>query len=166
MSQRPWQCLTGKTRKILIVINMKTRGAKEIRILPISRYSSRKEWEEASWKIIMRSSDVLDALATPNERRDLVMRAAVIEGIRSGKSYREIGDELWCSSQTISSIKKVLHGEKYRSYRERGKTERKKKTYSPSNNKWRQEPRRKNRKAKYTVHPPQLSGISRVSYER
>jgi hypothetical protein len=37
----------------------------------------------------------------------------------AGKSYREIGDSLWLSPQTISGIRKILDGEKYKSYTER-----------------------------------------------
>ena len=58
------------------------------------------------------------------------MRAAVISGINSGKSYRQIAEELWLSPQTISSIKKALKENNYQSYRERSKKERKKKVYS------------------------------------
>ncbi len=78
------------------------------------------------------------------------MRAAVVDGIRSGKSYQEIGNELWSSPQTISAIKKALNESKYRSYRERGKTERKKKVYSSSGvRKW--EPRGRGVRTKYGI---------------
>ena len=53
-----------------------------------------------------------------------------MERINSRKKYREIAEELWLSPQTISSIKKAVSENSYRSYRERGKTERKKKAYS------------------------------------
>ncbi len=132
---------------------------KKMHISLISHYPSRKEWESASWEIIVRSPDILNALTTPRERHDLVMRTAVIERIHSGKSYREIGKELWCSPQTISSIKKALYEKKYRSYRERGKTERKKRVYSSFSRRAEREP--KKRKAYRDYGMPQLSGISR-----
>ncbi len=98
----------------------------------LSRYSSRKEWEDACWWEIVKSRDLLGALATSSERHNLVMRAAAIDRIDSGKKYRQIAEELWLSPQTISSIKKVMHESDYRSYRQRGKTERRKRVYSPN----------------------------------
>ncbi len=135
---------------------------KKVRIPSVSMYPSRKEWEIAVWRMMMRSPDLLGVVITPGERHDLVIRTAVREGIRSGKSYREIGNELWCSPQTISGIKKALREERYRSYWERGKTERKKKTYSRSSHDtaWR-EPRRRTRRVTGTVS---LGGITRTRY--
>lgn len=96
----------------------------------VNSYSSRKKWEEICWKRIRKSEKLLELLATPYERRNLVLRAAVISRINAKRSYREIGKELWLSSQTISGIKKAMERNGYRSYRERSKTERKKKVYS------------------------------------
>ena len=102
-------------------------------IIPqISYYSSRKEWEDACWRKILKSTNFLELLVTSYERRNLIMRATVIDGINSGKSYRQIAEELQLSPQTISSIKKALKENSYRSYRERSKKERKKKIYSSS----------------------------------
>lgn len=97
----------------------------------LSHYSSRKEWEGACWRKLLKSRDSLELLVTSHERHNLIMRAAVIDGINSGEKYRQIAEELWLSPQTISSIKKAINGSNYKSYRERGKTERKKKVYSP-----------------------------------
>jgi len=96
----------------------------------IGHYSSRKEWEAVCWRKILKSKDFLESLVTLYERHNLVMRAAVIDGMVSGKKYREIAKELWLSQQTISAIIKSVKENSYRSYRERGKTERKKKVYS------------------------------------
>lgn len=96
----------------------------------LNNYSSRKEWEDACWQKILKFKDLLESLTTSNERHNLVMRAAVMEAINSGKKYREMAEELYLSPQTISAIKKALKENNYRSYRERGKTERKKKIYS------------------------------------
>ena len=57
------------------------------------------------------------------------MRVAALDGLMFGKSYKDIGDELWLSPQTISGIKKVLKENNYRSYLERSKKERKKRRY-------------------------------------
>ena len=97
---------------------------------PISDYASRKEWEAACWKKIAGSEKLLWLLVTSHERHDIVMRAAAVDGIASGKSYRTIGAELWLSPQTISGIKKALSEKAYNSYRERSKKERKKRVYS------------------------------------
>lgn len=97
---------------------------------PMGRYPSRKEWEAACWRKIIASGNPLNLLATSYERHNIIMRAAVIEGINSGKKYRRIAEELLLSLQTISGIKKSMAESGYRSYRERGKTERKKKVYS------------------------------------
>lgn len=112
---------------------------------PISRYSSRKEWEKAVWREILKSRDLLEFLATPYERRNLVMRAAVMDRVNSGKSYRQIAEELWLSSQTISGIKKAIERNSYRSYRERGKTERKKRVYSRDTTQTARKPRPRGR---------------------
>lgn len=106
-----------------------TKDKTQFKLPTIRSYPSRKEWENACWQKILKSKD-LDALLTPYERRNVVMRVAVADRVHSGKKYRQIAEELWLSPQTISSIKKALHENTYRSYRERGKTERKKKVYS------------------------------------
>ncbi len=114
---------------------------------PVDHYQSRKEWEEACWKKIQKSGELLELLVTPYERHNLVLRVAVMDRIKSGKSYRQIGEELWLSSQTISGIKKAMDRNKYRSYRERGKTERKKRIYSSHTSK--KKPYRRYRRTKY-----------------
>lgn len=91
---------------------------------------SRKEWEEICWQKILKSEKLLQALVTSNEKSNLVKRAAALEKLAAGKSYKKIGEELWLSPQTISKIKKVLRDASYVSYRQTSKTERKKKIYS------------------------------------
>lgn len=115
--------------------------------LPLmNNYSSRKEWEDACWKRVLKSEELMDLFITPYERHNAVMRIAVIDRIFAGKSYREISEELYVSSQTISVIKKSIDEKSYRSYLERSKTERKKKKYSispiPDKPKYRGRPKR------------------------
>jgi hypothetical protein len=98
---------------------------------------------------------LLQLLLTSHERRDLVRRAAALEGLVSGKSYRQIGEELWLSPQTINVVKKAINENNYRSYLERSKTERKKRKYSfhpiPSKSR----PRGRPHRAKYgTIYLP------------
>lgn len=97
---------------------------------PINNFPSRKEWENACWRKILESKDLLQLLISAHERRRLVLRAAALEGLASGKSYRQVSKELWLSLQTISGVKKVVSEKEYRSYLERSKKERKKKKYS------------------------------------
>ena len=96
----------------------------------INNYPSRNEWEAACWEKILKSKDLLRLLITAHERYDLVMRAAAIDSLFSGKSYKQIEEELWLSPQTVSGIKKAVREKNYKSYLERSKKERKKKIYS------------------------------------
>ncbi|MBI4086324.1 MAG: hypothetical protein HY433_03760 [Candidatus Liptonbacteria bacterium] len=128
----------------------------KIIILPsIGNYSSRKEWEDACWLKIVTSKELLKLLLTPNERHSLVKRAAAVEGLVAGKSYKQIGNELWLSPQTISCINKALKESGYRSYKERSKTERKKRVYTPGPNSNKIKHRGRSVRTKYgTVYLP------------
>lgn len=97
---------------------------------PIKNYSSRREWQDACWQKILGSKELLQLLLSAHERRRLVLRAAALEDLASGKSYRQISKELWLSLQTISGIKKAVSEKEYRSYLERSKKERKKRKYT------------------------------------
>jgi uncharacterized protein YerC len=109
---------------------------------PPKAYSSRSAWEEGVWQMLVvrfaslrhpvELAATLNTLITPKQRRELVQRAVALERLFVGTSYRAIGRELWLSPQTISIIKKAVCERRYRSYYERGKTERKKKVYSAS----------------------------------
>lgn len=110
--------------------NNKIVGKKKT-VLPLLKdYSSRKEWEEISWRNILKSKKLLQLLVTSHEQRDLVMRAAILEGLASGKGQRELSRELFVSLQTINVVKKAVAENNYRSYSERSKKERKKRKYS------------------------------------
>lgn len=98
-------------------------------------YPSRKDWEEASWNIVKTFPELLDSIVTPYEKKAIAMRALALQCFEEGKSYRDISRELWLSLQTLSTIKKGAKEKKYRSYGDRGKTERKKRVYSPMNRK-------------------------------
>ncbi len=121
----------------------------------VGNYHSRAEWETVCWQKMLASKGLLELLITSNERHNLVMRAAATGALLSGKSYKEIEKELWLSSQTISSIKKALTDNNYRSYLERGKKERKKRVYSHIAKSWRTRPRGTPRRTKYgTLYVP------------
>ncbi len=122
---------------------------------PIDDYSSRQEWEIACWRKILKSKELLPLLITSHERRNLVRRAAAMDRIISGKSYRKIGSELWLSPQTISVIKKAISEKNYRSYLERSKKERKKRKYSDSPFPIQRKPKGRPHRTKYgTVYLP------------
>lgn len=91
-----------------------------------------KKLEKIYWRRVSGDKDLLDFLATAEEKRDLATRAAILEGLSVGKGHRPLSRELSVSLQTINSVKKAIDKGVYRSYSERGKTERKKKIYSPT----------------------------------
>ena len=130
--------------------------AKDLISLPSrNRYSSYKEWEVVCWQEILKSGGNLESLVTDNERHNIVVRAAVMNLINSGKKFRQIGRELQISLQTVNSIKKAFLGNGYKSYRERGKTERKKKVFNQNSSRKKKEPYRPYRRTKYRkVHIP------------
>ena len=101
----------------------------------VDGYPSRKEWEEACWRKILKSKRLLKLLITSHERNNLVMRAAVANGLAHGESYKQIAEDLFVSPQTISVIRKAIIENGYKSYSERSKKERKKKVYTVSRNK-------------------------------
>lgn len=115
----------------------------------ISDYSSRLEWESIYWQKILKSKELLQLLITSHERHGLVMRAAALDRLIAGRSYRQIGAELWLSPQTISGIKKALKEKSYRSYLERSKKERKKKKYSSSPTPFKSRPYGRPHRTKY-----------------
>lgn len=98
----------------------------------VGTYPSRAQWVAACWGKICASKELLAALVTAHEREIIVLRAATLDRLAAGVSYREIGKELWVSPQTISGIKKALAEKHYRSYLNRSVTERKKRKYDSS----------------------------------
>lgn len=62
---------------------------------------------------------MLEKLLAEGEKKMVARRLAVIALLRSGKSYQEIGEILWISPNTVSTIKKNILGniENYKSYR-------------------------------------------------
>src|SRR3989344_583861 len=123
-------CYAGHMNREAIGGESRTGKRKLWTAPPINNYASRTEWESACWRKILKSRELLRLLTTDHERHDLVMRASALAGLIAGKSYKQIGRELWLSPQTVSGIKQVLNGKTYRSYLERSKKERKKRGYS------------------------------------
>jgi len=122
---------------------------------PLNQFQSRGEWEGACWKIVSKSNTYLSLLTTAYDRRNIIIRAAALEQLSSGKSYKQITDELWLSPQTISSIKKICSENIYKSYWERSKSERKRKAYSTNSAQQKRKPKGRPVRTKYgTVHIP------------
>lgn len=101
------------------------------KLFPIrNNFLSRKDWEEACWRKLLKLSDTLDLITPATDRHSLIMRAVALDWLRAGMKFERIIKELQISRQTLSAVKKVLHENGYRSYRQRGKTERKKRVYT------------------------------------
>ncbi len=101
-------------------------------IPPISSFSSRNEWKNFCRQKILKSKKLLQLLITLDEQNDLVVRAAALKGILSGKSYREISKEFFVSLQTINAVRKGIDENGYRSYSERSRKEKRNSTHNPS----------------------------------
>ena len=90
-------------------MNKKSRLEWKFKDLPsLDAFQSRKEWEAACLNKVLETKGVLEILLTPKERHNLVIRAAAVESLASGKSYRQIGRELWVSPQTLSGLRKAV----------------------------------------------------------
>ncbi len=92
------------------------------------RGNSADKWSEQLWaKLLDKISKlndgqeirhILEKLISEDEKKMILKRLAVIALLRSGKSYREIGEILWLSPNTVSTIKKNIFGnhKHYKSY--------------------------------------------------
>lgn len=89
-----------------------------------------EKWMEGLWdrlldKISKTNSKsevrkILEKLMSKDERKMILRRLGVLTLVRSGKSYHEIGEILWISHATISTIKKNVFNSanNYKSYRD------------------------------------------------
>ncbi len=91
-----------------------------------SKFKSKKDWLAASWQRLLKDiknpglSAALDSLLSPYEKSIIVNRLAAVSLIKKGRTYQQIGEELWLSPTTIRCIKKVLEDnapKEYQSYR-------------------------------------------------
>src|SRR3989338_9217386 len=96
------------------------------------QFISRKEWEEFLWDrvldFILESKDKkdlkqkLESLFSKHERGLVLRRLTALLLLKEGLSYRKIGELLWVSSTTISTIKKSFSENRgYSSRKERSK---------------------------------------------
>jgi Trp operon repressor len=102
------------------------------RISKVSDFNTRNGWKTAAWNQLIDSlansnaedlRKIVELITSPYERNLMTIRAAVLERLDSGESYREIGRELWVSPTMISWIKKGLNTKKYTSSWEKVKVD-------------------------------------------
>lgn len=101
----------------------------------LTEFPTRKHWEAAVWEILIERLATLKSpaelkkalhfLLSPRERHNATFRALVASRTKSGIGFREIGREVWLSSDTISAIRKSLGETDYKSARARGHVKRK-----------------------------------------
>ena len=82
----------------------------------VSKFKSRREWESFLWiafveQLVSAKSKTslrnkLEKVLSEAEKQIILKRITAVMLIREGKSYKEIGELLWISPSTISSIKK------------------------------------------------------------
>ncbi len=98
-------------------------------IKQLPEFKSRKEWQEYIWqefikklykaKSAKQTQEYLESFLSARERDLIIKRIIATALISQGKKYREIGEILWLSHNTISAIKKgllkktIYHGYKY-----------------------------------------------------
>jgi len=95
----------------------------------IIKTKHRTKWQTAVWDEITNHltaakskkdfKQILSKLLSSNEKRAIINRVAVLALVKAGKSYSEIGNILWTSPVTISTIKKNFldQSEHYKSRR-------------------------------------------------
>ncbi|MEK7191941.1 MAG: hypothetical protein AAB646_00275 [Patescibacteria group bacterium] len=88
-----------------------------------------EKWMEDLWRELINKlftshskeevKKILESLISDYEKKIILKRLGVIAFARMGKSYRETGEALWLSPNTVSTIRKNILGSKanYRSYR-------------------------------------------------
>lgn len=98
--------------------------------LPDKNFRGRaaEKWMEALWDELLgklnliqskeKLKRVVERLISAKEKKMILRRLAIEALVRSGKSYRQIGEILWISHPTISTVKKnIFNVGNYKSYR-------------------------------------------------
>jgi|SRR3989344_3896816 len=94
-------------------------------LLPdLEKGQARKEWEEKSWKVLVKRlatlserelDRVLKIIVSPQEQSRIVRRAGVLKMLGGRKSYSAVGEAFWISPQTISALRKSIRENAYKS---------------------------------------------------
>jgi DNA-binding CsgD family transcriptional regulator len=91
----------------------------------IKEFNSRKDWINFTWSTILADvknpqfANMLNVLISAHEKENIVNRLAALIFIEQGKSYKQIGEELWVSPTTIRSLKRITdnnYSKEYKSY--------------------------------------------------
>src|SRR3989344_6201734 len=91
----------------------------------IDKFKSRNDWFIHAWLKFLKdiknpdAADALNSLLSSREKIMIINRMAAMVLIREGKTYRQIGEELWVSPTTVRSLKRTLENnlKEYQSYR-------------------------------------------------
>ncbi|MDP3729678.1 MAG: Trp family transcriptional regulator [bacterium] len=91
----------------------------------VKEFNTRKDWVNFMWSKIVadiknpQCAHMLNTLISAYEKEIIVNRLAALTLIKQGKSYKQIGEELWLSPTTIRSLKRVVEdnfNKEYKSY--------------------------------------------------
>jgi len=88
-----------------------------------NKYVSKKEQLKLIWLGLLKEINnpklekFLNTLLSQYEKDIISNRLAALSLIKQGKTYREIGKELWLSSTTISSLKSIVKGDPNTEYK-------------------------------------------------
>lgn len=94
--------------------------------MKITKDKSINEWLDLVWQKLLKEinnqqlSITLNSLLSPYEKENIVKRLVAISLIKNGRSYNQIGEELWLSPTTIRSLKLIIENnqsKEYQSYR-------------------------------------------------
>jgi len=103
----------------------------------INEFGSRDEWMNYAWTEFLESiqnkimSSILDSLLSQYEKKIIINRIMALSLIRKGKTYRQIGEELWLSPNTIRSLKMISENRSVKEYQgDRFRRNKKEKTAS------------------------------------
>lgn len=97
-----------------------------MKVFKLDKFKSRKEWADFVWQRLLKDiknpvlGAALDSLLSSYEKNMIINRFAAVSLIKEGRTYRQIGEELWLSSTTIRSLKRALENnslKEYQSYR-------------------------------------------------
>ena len=94
---------------------------------------TKQEWEQIAWTKVLDMITgktkneirlLLDSYLSPEEKKRILYRLATAQWLERGMSYRGIGKEIGVSTQTVNAVRKSKAEQRYKSDRERAKTER------------------------------------------
>lgn len=88
----------------------------------INEFGSRDTWMNYAWIKLLENiqnkimSKVLDSLLSRYEKKIIINRLVALSLIKKGKTYKQIGEELWLSPNTIRSLKMIFENKSAKEY--------------------------------------------------